>query len=119
MTVSLDQVMAELDDEGRAEVEAGAERIYNEYLTLQELRKVKNMTQIELSRRLNKKQSSIAQLEKRSDLLLSTLRGYVEAVGGKLTLQVELPGHAPVTLNGLGDTEEREVSIKGMQVTAS
>ncbi|KKM27205.1 hypothetical protein LCGC14_1577060 [marine sediment metagenome] len=58
-------------------------------------------------------------MEKRSDLLLSTLRPYVKVVGGKLTLQVELPGHARVTLNGMGDTEEREVSTKGTQITAS
>lgn len=58
-------------------------------------------------------------MEKRSDLLLSTLRRYVKIVGDKLTLQVELLGHAPVTLNGMGDTEEREVSTKGMQITAS
>lgn len=56
MPVSSDQVLAELHDKGRAEVEAGAEGIYNEYLTLQELRKVKKMTQMELFRRLNKKQ---------------------------------------------------------------
>lgn len=106
MTVSLDDVLAELSDENRAKVEAGAERIYDEYLTLQELRKAKQVTQQELSRRLNKRQSTIAQMEKRSDLMISTLRDYIEGLGGQLTLQVELPGHAPVTLNGLGDTEE-------------
>lgn len=108
MTVSLDDVLAGLSDENRAKVEAEicAERIYDEYLTLQELRKAKQVTQQELSRRLNKRQSTIAQMEKRSDLMISTLRDYIEGLGGKLTLQVELPGHGPVTLNGLGDTEE-------------
>lgn len=106
MTVSLDDVLAELSDESRANVEAGAERIYDEYLTLQELRKAKQVTQQELSRRLNKRQSTIAQMEKRSDLMISTLRDYIEGLGGKLTLQVELPGHAIVILNGLGDTDD-------------
>jgi DNA-binding XRE family transcriptional regulator len=115
MTVSLDDVLAGLSDENRAKVEAGAERIYDEYLTLQELRKAKQVTQQELSRRLNKRQSTIAQMEKRSDLMISTLRDYIEGLGGKLTLQVELPGHAPVTLNGLGDTEE----IGGSKVMAA
>lgn len=59
MPVSSDQVLAELHDKGRAEVDVGAEGIYNEYLTLQELRKVKKMTQMELSRRLNKKRKTL------------------------------------------------------------
>lgn len=45
-------------------------------------------------------------MEKRSDLMISTLRGYVEALGGKLSLQVEFPGHRPVHLQGLGDLDE-------------
>lgn len=118
MTISLDNVLAELSDENRAKVEEGAERIYDEYLTLQELRKAKKMTQVELSRILNKRQSSIAQLEQRSDLMISTLRGYIEGLGGKLTLQVEMPGHVPVTLNGLGDTEEPGGRAEEMQRAA-
>jgi hypothetical protein len=38
--------------------------------------------------------------------MLSTLRSYVEAMGGRLRLTVEVPDKAPVSLEGLGDTEE-------------
>ena len=44
--------------------------------------------------------------EKRSDLMLSTLRDYIEAMGGKLNLVVEFPDRVPVSLEGFGDTEE-------------
>ncbi|MFC7738573.1 hypothetical protein ACFQX4_22835 [Roseomonas sp. GCM10028921] len=36
-------------------------------------------------------------------MLLSTLRGYVEALGGRVTLNVQMPGLPPVELEGLGD----------------
>ena len=45
-------------------------------------------------------------MEKRSDLMISTLRGYVEAMGGRLELTVEFPGRATVRLEGLGETDE-------------
>ena len=45
-------------------------------------------------------------MEKRGDLMLSTLRGYVEAMGGTLSLTVAFPDRAPVSLEGFGDTEE-------------
>ena len=48
----------------------------------------------------------IAKLEKRTDLLLSTLRRYVEAMGGKLNLFVEFPDRPPVLLDGIGEVDE-------------
>jgi hypothetical protein len=49
MTISLDDVLAELSDGDRAKVEAGAERIHAEYLALQERREAKEVTQVKLS----------------------------------------------------------------------
>jgi hypothetical protein len=46
---------------------------------------------------------SISQLEKRTDMLLSTLGSYVEAMGGTLNLVVQFDGHAPVILSGLAE----------------
>lgn len=48
-------------------------------------------------------QSNVSRLEKGSDMLLSTLRQYVEAIGGKLDLTVELPNEPPIRLNVLSD----------------
>jgi hypothetical protein len=38
--------------------------------------------------------------------MLSTLRSYVEAMGDRLWLTVEFPDKTPVSLEGLGDTDE-------------
>ena len=47
----------------------------------------------------------MSRLEKRSDLLLSTLRSYIEAMGGQLSLIAEFPNREPVTLSGLATME--------------
>ncbi|MEM5583784.1 XRE family transcriptional regulator, partial [Roseibium sp. AS2] len=66
----------------------------------------KELTQVQLAKTLGIRQATVAQMEKRSDLMLSTLRSYVEAMGGKLKLSVEFPNHEALVLTGLGDTED-------------
>ena len=44
-----------------------------------------------IAQQLGINQENVSRIEKRSDLLLSTLSGYVEAMGGKLSLVVEFP----------------------------
>lgn len=100
---TLREKMAELAPDRRARIEAETDRLYEEHLTLQELRKAKALTQVQLAEILNIRQATVAQMEKRSDLMLSTLRSYVEAMGGRLNLVVEFPDREPVSLAGLGD----------------
>ena len=106
MGKSLNDKMNELTVARRERILAEADRLHAEYLTLQELRKAKKLTQVQLAEVLNIRQATIAQMEKRFNLMLSTLRSYVEAMGGKLSLMAEFPNRAPVSLEGLGDTEE-------------
>ena len=106
MGKSLNEKLDALPEARRNRIIAEADRLRAEYLTLQELRKAKKLTQTQLAEALNIRQATIAQMEKRSDLMLSTLRSYVEAMGGTLSLIVEFPGRVPVSLEGLGDTEE-------------
>jgi transcriptional regulator with XRE-family HTH domain len=106
MARSLKDKLATLDPARRAKIEAEAERLHAEYLTLQELRKAKKLTQVQLAKTLGVQQATVAKYERQSDLLLSTLTGYVRAMGGELKLMVEFPGKAPVALEGLGETEE-------------
>lgn len=106
MGVSLQDKLNRLPKERRDRIIAASDRLHAEYLTLQELRKAKELTQTELAEVLGVRQATVAQMEKRSDLMLSTLRGYVEAMGGRLSLVVEFPDHPAVMLEGLGDTED-------------
>jgi transcriptional regulator with XRE-family HTH domain len=106
MARSLQDKLATLDPARREAIEAEADRLHTEYLTLQELRKAKQWTQRQLADSLDVQQATVAKYERQTDLLLSTLTSYVQAMGGNLKLMVEFPGKAPVALEGLGDTEE-------------
>ena len=106
MARTLQDKLSAMDAARRANVEAEADRLHTEYLTLQELRKAKEMTQVQLAKTLGIQQATVAKYERQSDLLLSTLTSYVRAMGGNLKLMVEFPGKAPIALEGLGETEE-------------
>jgi DNA-binding XRE family transcriptional regulator len=103
MSVPLKKVLQRMSPEMRAAAEADAARMIAEELTLRDLRKALHMTQERLAAELGVKQESISSLEKRSDMLLSTLRHYVGALGGELELLVKFPDRPPVVLKSLSD----------------
>lgn len=100
---TLDEVMASLPAEEREWIEARARVLIEEVETLRALRQVLGKAQGEIAARLKVKQPSVSKLEKQTDMYLSTLRGYVEALGGKLELVVHFPERAPVRIERLGD----------------
>ncbi len=100
MARKLEQVLDALPSERRAAVEQRAA----ELATLKDLRQAMQKTQVDLATSLHVGQDSISRLEKRSDMLLSTLRGYIETMGGKLELVARFPGRPPVTIEHLADT---------------
>ncbi len=106
MPRTLQDKLTALDPARRDAIEAEADRLHAEYLTLQELRKARELTQVQLAETLGIQQATVAKYERQSDLLLSTLTSYVRAMGGNLKLMVEFPGKAPVALEGIGDTKE-------------
>ena len=92
--------------------DARAAVLLQEFDTLQKLRKARALTQEHVGRRLGKKQVSVAQLEKRSDFLLSTLRSYVNALGGELEITVRFDDQPPVRLRGFGDAADAAPDTK-------
>jgi transcriptional regulator with XRE-family HTH domain len=106
MPVTFDQILAEMSEERRARIAKRAEEIVAE-INLRELRRLRKLTQARLSKKLKIGQEGVSRMEKRADMYISTLRGYVEGVGGKLSLVVEFPDQAPVVLAGLGLDEEK------------
>lgn len=52
------------------------------------------------------RKTTITQMEKQTDLMISTVRSYVEAMGGKLSLMVEFLDREPVSLEDFEDTED-------------
>jgi transcriptional regulator with XRE-family HTH domain len=97
MAKNLDQIMAVLPAERRAKIETRAA----ELATLKDLRQAVAQTQEELAAALGVGQDTISRLEKRSDMLLSTLRRYVEAMGGKLELVAKFPDRPPLVIDHL------------------
>ena len=70
---------------------------------LRALRQIAGKGQADVASALNIKQPSVSKIEKQSDMYLSTLRSYVEAIGGQLELTVKLPARPAVTVQCLGD----------------
>ena len=108
MTVSLDEMMATLDPERRRKIEERAAELIAEEMTLRELRKARKLTQVSVARELGISQDAVSRLEQRSDVLLSTLRRTVEAMGGNLSLIARFPDRPPVELSGIASHETGE-----------
>jgi hypothetical protein len=104
MTVSLEEVLQSLPEERRLRIEQMSAELIAEELSLRGVRRARKLTQARLSKKLKIGQEGVSRIEKRTDLYLSTLRSYVEGVGGKLSLIVEFPDRAPVILAGLGES---------------
>lgn len=100
--------MNKLPADRKARIDARTRELEAEYHSLQELRKMAGLTQAVVSQDLGIPQSNVSRLEKGSDMLLSTLRQYIEAVGGKLKLTVELPNKPAIQLNVLSDLVEHQ-----------
>jgi DNA-binding transcriptional regulator YiaG len=99
----LQSIWDNLSEERKQRIQARTQELEKEYLTLQELRKAVGLTQAEIARSLEMPQSNVSRLERESDMLLSTLRNYIDAIGGNLVISVELPNKPPVRLNMLSD----------------
>ena len=101
MARTLNAVIKALPLDQQQDIEAQAARLIEDEMTLRDLRKAHELTQQRMAEALNISQDGVSRLEKRSDFLLSTLRSYVEAMGGKLRLVVEFPNRKPVMVTGL------------------
>jgi hypothetical protein len=105
MPQSLEAVLSALTPERRAWVEARAQALIEEEMTLRDLRQGQRLTQERLAALLGVEQENVSRIARRADLLLSTLASYVAAMGGKLRLIAEFPNRKPVTV-ALGDLSE-------------
>ena len=107
MPINVDDKIKKLSPAQRKKVEARAAELIAEEMTLRDLRKARQLTQARMAEQLGITQDGVSRLEKRSDLLLSTLRKTVEAMGGSLSLIAEFPDRAPVVLTGIAEDESQ------------
>ena len=106
MAISHKEVMAGLSPEMRTRVEARTQELIEEEMTLRDLRSVQHLTQKSMAEILGVEQDSVSRMERRADMLLSTMSSYVEAMGGKLCLIAEFPNRRPYAVK-LGDLTEK------------
>jgi len=105
MSTNVNDKIRKLSPAQRKKVEARAAELIAEEMTLRELRHARKLTQVRMAKTLGITQDSVSRLEKRSDLLLSTLRKTVQAMGGNLSLVAKFPDRAPVVLSGLAEPD--------------
>jgi len=103
MGVPFEEFMERFTADERAEIEAHAQTLIAEEMSLRELRKAMGKTQSQLARKLKKPQATVSRMERQSDMLISTLDKVVHALGGRVRIMAELPGRKPLLLTGLAD----------------
>jgi transcriptional regulator with XRE-family HTH domain len=104
---TLKEMMASLPAKDRAAVNARAKVLIAEEMTLRKAREAAKHTQIKVAERMGVGQDSVSQLENREDMLVSSLRKYVKALGGTVHLMVSLKGQPAFELKKIGKSAAR------------
>src|SRR6202142_1239015 len=81
-------------------------------MALKELRGAKQLTQADMAEMLDVPQSSISRIEQRADMYLSTLRNYIQAIGGELRIQAVFPDGGTVVIDRFGEYEKRPYIVQ-------
>jgi DNA-binding XRE family transcriptional regulator len=84
------ELKEKMSPEAQAEVDAWVKQELKQ-MPLQQLRNARQMTQTRLAELLQMDQGNISKLEQRTDMYLSTLRSYIEAMGGVLEIRALFP----------------------------
>ncbi len=90
--------MAKPYEELRAKMSVGAQKrtearanVLMQEMPLYELRQARQLSQEQLARELHVRQANVSKIERRTDVYISTLRSYVEAMGGELEITAKFP----------------------------
>lgn len=105
MARNVNDIIKSLPAGRRRKIEKRAAALIADEMTLQELRRAREMTQVRMAKNLGVAQKQISEIEKRTDMHISTLRRSIEAMGGTLSLVAEFPDRAPVMLAGIASLD--------------
>jgi len=89
-TTRFSELRVRMSPEARAEARRLADRDLKA-MPLHELRAARHLTQQQLAKTLDMTQAAVSQLEQRTDIYLSTLENFVEAMGGRLEMYAVFP----------------------------
>lgn len=99
MAKKLEEFIATLPRDDQQNIHQEAERLIAEEMTLRELRKTRACSQQAVGDMLKINQAAVSKIERRTDMLISTLRQLIEAIGGELEIIVRFPDRAPVRIS--------------------
>lgn len=111
MARTLDEVIGSLSPERQARLSGRHQELRQEVQGLRELRKLAGKAQSEMAVVLRVKQPSVSKLERQADMYLSTLRTYVEALGGQLELVVRLPDRPLLRLSTISELMDAQPPV--------
>ncbi|MFL4978877.1 MAG: XRE family transcriptional regulator [Xanthobacteraceae bacterium] len=116
---TLNEMIDALPKQRRERIDVRYRELKDEIESLSELRKAAGKAQADIAATLKIKQPSVSKIERQTDMYLSTLRSYVEAVGGKLDLVVRLPAHRAIRLHRLGEVLSGEKPASQQRIARS
>lgn len=87
------ELVAKMPPERRARIDQMTQELREE-MDLAQLRTARQLSQAALGEILHVEQPAVAKLEKRTDMYVSTLRRFIEAMGGELEIVARFPDHA-------------------------
>jgi ribosome-binding protein aMBF1 (putative translation factor) len=79
-------------------------------MPMNELRQARQMSQERLAEMLGKKQASVSKIEHRTDMYISTLRSYIEAMGGQLKIVAHFPD-GDVVINQFHELDGKKIRV--------
>ena len=109
---TLTEKLGQLPPERRKKIEDLAKALIAEEMSLRDLRKALKQTQVSVAKELGINQENVSRIETRSDLLISTLNSYIEAMGGTLRLVAEFPDRPPISLTGITALDNEDTAAK-------
>jgi hypothetical protein len=105
MAVNVNQILRKLSPAKRRKIEDRAAEMIADEMSLRDLRRARRLTRARIAKVLGITQDSVSRLEKRTDLLLSTLRKTVRAMGGEVRIIAEFPDREPILLAELAEDD--------------
>ncbi len=106
--ITHDDYMKKLSDEDRQNVLAMAKELIAEEKTLRQIRRAREYSQVTLAEILGMNRGDLSKFERRTDAYLSTVRRYIEAMGGTLELVATFPDTGPVKIANFGEFGDEE-----------
>lgn len=94
MAIRLDDFIAKLPPERQEAIAERTAEVIAQEATLRQLREARERSQAAVAEKLHIKQAAVSKLERRTDMYLSTLRGYIEAMGGTLEIVARFPNQS-------------------------